>query len=144
MAIARPTTKTIISTTGWGIPVTDQLNTNTTDIATVKPLVPGAWVNLTLLNGWVAVANRATPSIRLRGDIVDMRGMVTGGANQSQAFLLPVGYRPSGIVELLCYQWPSVPSWCIININTAGAAVISAASGTPSSVSLELRYCVSP
>lgn len=31
--IARPITKTMVSTTGWGIPVTDQLNANTNALA---------------------------------------------------------------------------------------------------------------
>lgn len=33
MAVNRPTTKTIISTTGWGIPITDQVNANTNALA---------------------------------------------------------------------------------------------------------------
>lgn len=37
MAITRPTTKTIISTTGWGIPITDEVNRMTPYVASTNP-----------------------------------------------------------------------------------------------------------
>ncbi len=92
MAINRPTTKTIISTNGWGIPITDQVNANTTDVAALKAVVP--WINLTLVNGWQAAAPTMTPQYRKIGDNIQMRGSITGGATGSTIATLPVGYRP--------------------------------------------------
>lgn len=36
MAITRPVTKTLISTTAWGIPITDQVNADAADIVSLK------------------------------------------------------------------------------------------------------------
>lgn len=36
MAITKPVTKTLISTTAWGIPITDAVNANTDDVASLK------------------------------------------------------------------------------------------------------------
>jgi len=92
MAIARPITKSIISTTAWGIPITDQVNANTTDIAALKPT---AWTNLTLLNGWNSTLNTQTiPQLRKVGDNVQVRGAVSSGTPGSIIFTFPAGFRP--------------------------------------------------
>lgn len=84
-----PVTKTLIASAAWGIPLTNQLNTNTTDIAALKA-VP-AWTNATLQNGWVSVA--PTVAYCKLGYIVYVRGMLASGANGSVVFTLPVGFR---------------------------------------------------
>lgn len=104
MAIARPVTKTIISTTGWGIPVTDQVNTNTTDIANLKTSTQvTAWTAVTFLNSWT---NYGSPyqltQYRKRGDMVDIRGVVKGGAGLVPIFNLPTGFRPPMQEQFAC------------------------------------------
>lgn len=101
MAITRPVTKTLISTTAWGIPITDQVNTNTTDIAALKPT---AWISATLMNGWTNYGGGFTPVSYCKiGTIVYIRGLMSGGTMPSVAFVLPVGYRPA-----YNYQFPAV------------------------------------
>lgn len=97
MPITRPVTKTIISSPAWGIPITDQVNANTTDIANLKPT---AWTNVTFLNGWL---NYGSPyqvvQYRRVGDIVSLRGIAKGGAAFVPIFTLPVGFRPPGQIQ---------------------------------------------
>jgi hypothetical protein len=95
MAINRPTTKTIISTTQWGIPITDAVNLNVTDIAALKTATAvTAWTNLVLTNGWTNVGGWGIPQYRKVGDMVQLRGLVSGGAANSSLTTLPVGFRP--------------------------------------------------
>jgi len=99
MAINRPTTKTIISTTQWGVPITDAVNANTTDVAALKTATAVTpWTNLTLLNGWTNVGGFGTAQYRKVGDMVQLRGLVTGGAISAVIGNLSVGFRP--IVQL--------------------------------------------
>ena len=91
MAINRPTTKTVISTTQWGIPITDQVNTNTNAIAALQST---AWTNMTLFNGWSNFGGSyALASYRKRGDMVDCRGTIQGGSSGSIFAILPTGFR---------------------------------------------------
>ena len=86
MAIARPVTKTIISTTAFGIPVVDWINAWT----------PTAWVNIPLQNGWTA-DGVYVPQYRKEGDTVRLRGNMVGTvAGSTIVFTLPVGFRPLG------------------------------------------------
>ena len=90
MAIARPVTKTKISTVDFGIPVVDFVNAWT----------PTAWALLTLQNGWTAFgAQYASPQYRKVGDMVQLIGAIKNAAavtspGQSQIGVLPTGYRP--------------------------------------------------
>lgn len=121
--IARPTTKTVISTTQWGIPITDQVNTNTTDVASLKPT---AWTNVTYQNGWVSAAGYQAVSYRKVGDIVYMRGTATGSSHSVAMCTLPSGFRPSGLIELGIVWYSNVSgSWVTIGvrINTDGTIV---------------------
>lgn len=91
MAITRPVTRTIISTTAWGVPITDQVNADADWIASQKPT---AWIPLALQNG--ATATIAS-SYRKVGDMVQLRGTVqtTAGSTGAPAFaVLPASYRP--------------------------------------------------
>lgn len=92
MAITRPQTDTIISTTQWGIPITDAVNANTTDIVAMKPT---AWTDITLLNGYIWENPFQKPQYRKVGDTVQIRGsLYVASANQSAVFVLPAGFRP--------------------------------------------------
>jgi len=92
MAIVRPTTKTLISTTNWGIPITDEVNRLTT---LTGGNVPTAWTPLTLLNGWLNYGGSYDiAQYRKIGDIVQIRGVINSGTIGSPAFNLPSGFRP--------------------------------------------------
>ena len=103
MAINRPTTKTIISTSNWGIPVTDEINRLTTqsnadhtDVTNLKTnTTPTAWANITVFtNGWVNVPGWQATQYRKIGDIVYLRGYIQNGTANVPAFTMPVGFRP--------------------------------------------------
>lgn len=91
MAITRPVTRTIISTTAWGVPVTDEVNRLT---AAVAALTPGPWTDFALVNGWTMESGFAPLQYRKNGDKIEIRSSVKPGANGSQMAVLPVGYRP--------------------------------------------------
>lgn len=95
MAITRPVTRTIISTTDFGIPVADQLNTLQTQVAT---LIPGAWQTMTLLNGFTADPWTAGVRIRKIGPVVYCAGAISnpsGLTAQFNVFNIPSGFRPA-------------------------------------------------
>ena len=133
MAISRPTTKTKISTTEWGWPITDAVNANSTDIAALKAATAvTAWVNCTMQNGWVAYS--VAPAYRKVGDIVYLRGNANGGTKNTVVFTLPVGFRPVAAANYIIYQWPSVPSSCFASTATNGTVtvdMINNAAGNP-------------
>lgn len=89
MAITRPTTKTVISTTNFGIPVVDEVNR----LGTV--ITPTAWTDVTFQNGWVNYGGVYAPVQKRKvGDIVYLRGVMKSGLTNNTAFTLPVGFRP--------------------------------------------------
>lgn len=92
MAINRPTTKTIISTTGWGIPITDEVNALRAAVTALQTIPP--WLAVTFTNGWTA-----TPVVgfgyRKVGDMVQFKGGINPGTIGAVAFTLPAGYRPT-------------------------------------------------
>ncbi|MET0466482.1 MAG: hypothetical protein ABW007_25210 [Chitinophagaceae bacterium] len=99
MAITRPITKTIISTTDFGIPVADQLNLNTSDIAALKP---GAWQPVTFQNGWANESGFQGVRYCKWGNLVFVQGSCVHADATSFAtvFQLPVGFRPPSSVRL--------------------------------------------
>lgn len=113
MAINRPTTKTIISTAGWGIPITDQVNLNASDIAALKT---APWINASYLNGWTTFTGYQPAAYRKIGDMVQVRGIIALGSMNAVAFILPTGYRPP--MDLI------LPQRC--SGNTSGTLIIRA------------------
>lgn len=114
--IPRPITKTVISSPSWGIPITDQVNANTTDIAALKPT---AWTNVTFQNGWTNIS----PVVQYRkiGDIVYIRGTIGGGSLSTNAFNLPVGFRTPYKLDISTGTYSgSVWAWGKFDIDTAG------------------------
>lgn len=100
MAITRPVTKTLISTTAWGIPVTDQVNANTTALAALQPT---AWTLLPVVNGWLYEGGGVhAGSYRKVGDMVQIRGGLTrtGLLQNAAVFQLPVGFRPTALLRI--------------------------------------------
>lgn len=90
MALVRPVTKTIISTTEFGHPVYDWIAANT----------PTAWTQLPFLNGWQNFGSGyAALRYRKIGDIVYIQGAAKGGSappspGQISIGMLPAGFRP--------------------------------------------------
>ena len=98
MPISRPATKTKISTTEWGFPITDEVNRLT---AAVLALTPTAWVTVpTFTNGWVNVPSWQVTQYRKIGDNVQVRGYIQSGSANQPAFTLPVGFRPPTTLTL--------------------------------------------
>jgi hypothetical protein len=124
MPISRPATKTKISTTEWGWPVTDLLNSLETQLAA---LAPTPWVAPTLQNGWVGYS--WTPFYRKVGDVVQFRGTVNGGANGSIIMTLPVGFRPVQNHDFISYHWPGGAAACYVSVLTNGTLTASPLGG---------------
>ena len=60
------------------------------------PAIPQAWTAPTLQNGWGNFGNGYAPAgYRKIGDIVYLRGLVSGGTVGAILFVLPVGFRPA-------------------------------------------------
>lgn len=93
MAINRPVTKTLISTTGWGIPITDEVNALRTAVTALQ--TPGPWTTMTLQNGWTHFAS-SPMQYRKFGDMVQLRGRIENAAGNAFIVVsnLPVGFRP--------------------------------------------------
>lgn len=96
MAIARPVTKTIISSTAFGIPVADFVNANT----------PTPWVNASYLNGWTTADTRPAQYCKV-GPVVYLRGVVSGGTLGMSVFLLPQGHTPVNGTDFAVICGPS-------------------------------------
>lgn len=61
------------------------------------PATPPAWTPITTFqNGWanLVAASEQSAQYRKIGDIVSLRGVISGGTMQVVAFILPVGFRP--------------------------------------------------
>lgn len=116
MAIARPVTRTIVSTTDWGIPVTDEVNRLT---AWQQAQVPTVWWNVVFANGWSNYSFYVT-QYRKVGDMVQIRGGAQGGVLTSPMFTLPAGFRPPGVLQYVQPSWGLVG---VVQVNTDGTVV---------------------
>ena len=118
MPITRPVTKTIISTTQWGIPITDEVNALRTELDALRPTV---WTNVTLQNGWTNVGGQQAMQYRKIGDVVYLRGLIGGGTIPSIFGLLPVGFRPPVSLSFAIRCWTgSADAIACVNIYTNG------------------------
>lgn len=129
MVIARPVTKTKISTVGWGIPVTDAVNALETMPARVASLeafktfwTPTAWVAVTFQNGWASQSGYGPASYRKIGDVIYTRGLIWGGSASVSAFTLPAGFRPPYLLEIPtnAYVSGSTHTPTVVTIGTDG------------------------
>jgi hypothetical protein len=102
----------------------DWLCTGTTWITNT----PTPWVAPTLLNGWVNYGGGfQVVQYRLRGDMVDLRGMIKSGTFPAVVCTLPVGFRPT------LYQMVAVASSGIagtLQINVDGGIQILTGAAT--------------
>lgn len=121
MAIAPPITKTKISTTAWGIPITNEVNRLTSEAARLDGLTKAtAWVTVSLLNGWVHFSGQPV-QYRKVGDMVEIRGRMSSGLPNNPAFNLPTGFRPPYNLVLVT-GCDSPASWkaCFIDLRADG------------------------
>lgn len=119
MAITRPVTRTIISTPDFGIPVTDQLNN--------LPWSP--WQNLTMQNGWQNYPGYAVAGVRrsVGMDLLQLRGMVHSGGQNTVIAVLPAGYRPASTFELLTYVYAGKIDFAQIVVSFNGNVTLNQA-----------------
>lgn len=97
MAIIVPVALDEMKAETFATPVANQLNS----------LVWSAWQPLTLVNSWSNYPGYAVASVRknVGMDLLQVRGMVTGGAQATTIATLPAGYRPATTYELLTYVY---------------------------------------
>jgi hypothetical protein len=137
MAINPPVTHTVISTQQWGIPITNQVNLNTADIAAMKPT---AWTNATLINGWITASG--TPQYRKIGDNVQIRGNVGQGSQGSVITNIPAGFRPPFALYLASSSFTGT-AWVTAEVmmDSNGALTYHANSpASPAFVSINMFY----
>jgi len=88
MPITVPIAGQEISASAFGIPVANEVN-RMTPVTTVT-----AWTALSLTNGWANVGGWGSAQYRKVGDMVQLRGVVSGGTANSSVATLPAGFRP--------------------------------------------------
>lgn len=113
MPIIYPITKTKISSSQWGIPITDEVNRLTAALAAaeakIAAMTPGPWINVTSFqNGWINIAGWQPAQYRKIGDNVQVRGYIQGGPANTIAFNLPVGYRAPRTITLTSNTYTTV------------------------------------
>lgn len=135
MAITRPVSRTTISTTDWGIPVTDELNRLTTwQLAQV----PTPWVNVTFQNGWTVWTGNT--SYRKIGDMVYIRGTAASGAVGTTIFTLPTTFRPPAQLQFLQTSWAT--AFANIGVNPDGTVTFM--SGDTRYTALNIAFSITP
>jgi hypothetical protein len=126
MPLIPPIADQEISASGFGIPITTEVNRLTTETASLDTrldaeeaatfaldgrldvveanIVIGAWQTPGLINAWVQLgAPRPTTQYRKRHvDLLDIRVAVSGGGNGAPIFVLAVGFRPPNLREFMC------------------------------------------
>lgn len=136
MPIPIPVTKTKISTLGWGIPMTNEVNRLT------ALTLPTAWTTPAFLNGWgpyLAATSQGT-QYRKIGDIVYLRGNMANGALGSDAFTLPVGFRPPGRLFIAAIVAGGVLGYVVID--GSGAVVPNGSSNLQ--ISTDAQFSITP
>jgi len=138
MAIPLPVTRTIIQTNAWGIPITNAVNTNTTDIANLKTATAvTAWTALSLQNGWTNYGSGVqTLQYRKVGDIVYVRGGLKAPGTASVCATLPVGFRAPFQLEFPCTYYSG--SRLVGAVTTSGDGTLNVVDTVPVNALLSL------
>lgn len=87
------------------------------------------WLPLTLQSPWVAMgtggASRAAPSYRKIASVVYLRGSIQGGpAAGGTVFVLPAGFRPTGVLLITGAVYPPTAGSAPLTIGNDGTATI--------------------
>lgn len=81
-------------------------------------LLPTPWTDVTFQNSWVNFGGtRQDVQYRKVGDLVEVRGAMKDGTNNTTAFTLPAGFRPPADMDFICRDNSAL---AIINIETDG------------------------
>jgi hypothetical protein len=92
-------------------------------------LADSGWIAPVLLNSWVNLGgSRVLCGYRKQGNIVRLRGTINTGASGTEAFVLPVGFRPTGLVEPASSAQGSGTA-SHVEVAAAGGVVVSFSSG---------------
>lgn len=83
------------------------------------------WIVATLASGWAPTVGYEEPGYRLEGDVVRLRGTVTGTSGTITT--LPVGYRPPGRVR---FSVAGAGASGSVNVEIASTGVVSVAAST--------------
>lgn len=78
-----------------------------------------------LSNSWSQYSGGITIGYRITGNIVRLRGTMTGGATQTSPYTLPSGYRPTGLVCLPAANISSGASPSAAQLQIASTGVIT-------------------
>lgn len=130
MAIARPVTKTIISTTAFGIPVVDWINANT----------PTAWTNVTYTNGWNTYPGYQPLQYRKIGDMVYLRGFVQSPGGATSMGTLPAGFRPPLTLEFATAYYSGSRIVIAVSVSNNGMIAASDSSGVGSGLGVNFQF----
>jgi hypothetical protein len=109
---------------GWGIAVF------TSDGHWVTSSTDSGWIAPTLEHSWGHGA--AEVGYRLQGNIVRLRGRLTGGASGTIAFTLPAGYRPSQQTYMPLIAGGANTGYAVIEPAGTVAVGFTVAEGSPS------------
>ena len=105
------------------------------------PVADTAWTAVTFTNSWVNLGPQPA-QYRKIGDIVYVRGQISGGATSSSAFTLPAGFRPPLTLDLPLIAFSGGPVVALAGVGATGAfAVWTAATGN---VSINCQFSVAP
>jgi hypothetical protein len=101
-------------------------------------LVPGPWTAPTFQNSWKNYgAPFQTAGYRKVGDVVQLRGLINGGAQPTIAFTLPAGYLPPAVV-VACAVADGATTNGRVDIGPTGTVTMqNGMSGTAGFISLE-------
>lgn len=98
--------------------------------------VPTAWTAVTFTNSWVDFgAPFQVCQYRKVGDTVQLRGLMKTGAVPSQAFTLPVGFRPPADLSFACRSGGAYAGFTITS-----AGVLTAAEGVNTAFSIQCAF----
>jgi len=92
-----------------------------------EPVTGAAWVAPTLLNSWANFGSAFETIGYLKDPLgfVHLKGVATGGATNTIAFMLPAGYRPGAKTS-----HPAAGVTATVNIDTSGNVTLNFSSGT--------------
>lgn len=86
------------------------------------------WTEMTLAAGWTALGGGTyhTPSYRLEGDRVHLRGAVTSILTGTTVTTLPEGYRPAKKMALTAVSFGETATPVVVYVDTDGSVIAPA------------------
>ena len=107
-------------------------------------LQPTAWTAVTFLNSWVNYgAPQQIAQYRKKGDLVQVRGQIKGGASGTRAFTLPVGFRPPANQSYAAAGYTGATA-NVANIACNADGGVFPTSATTTDISFFFQFSISP